>query len=708
MFGEREIAHMLETAMRKNAAIDRGSAAQADTSEPDQGRDVAAPDDPALLSYRDAQRACRARGLRAVGSLAVLRARLVGDGLDRTDDDLESQSGGQFELQALGDALVQEGRGGTAAATAELEAARASALEAVALRTQPSKSGRQVAERRAVPKTTNPRLVPCRYSAMTCEGCGEGFAFGEMITAGLRAMVHPRAECRELARLHLYSMQPAARARQAPTTEATIQQARMLEKTSDARIVSAQRCITGQCGVVDEQRLMCMRSCGRGVHVTSCLGESCHYKAAGRLICQWCRAADMLGSGRAEDTPASLIRTAIKTMCLELTTGAVSTAAGRNQFTVLEREWQQSVISSGGGSPAEVRLPRNCMESFIAFMWWLVTDADRARSYATTLRAAGALMSMHELDDWTKHSRVKAISREIEKMCCVEHTPCTQTTKRIVGIMVDKTITTVCGIGRSAALNRVLAARTFALLALELLGGIRVGEATSSGDLHGVVANDTSFFTPLDSSVDDGLGETVEAIIRDSKTGPSRHIAFVAITRTSHLQGGRWMRQWIQASCVEMTITHEAGLRVERPDYWVVRVSVAAMSKAELEKFMVRVTNSLCGAGGDRGQGDMFLRQVKGKVKGPPERDALRQHSRRDTAQRGCGRDLGMAEPPAARRASGDRPWTAYPGDHGTLAHAHAIGHWEHLHPPCRRDQGGLPHLGWNERAGQGPRFAGS
>ena len=127
---------------------------------------------------------------------------------------------------------------------------------------------------------------------------------------------------------------------------------------------------------------------------------------------------------------------------LEFTTGAVSTAAGRNQFTVLEREWQQSVMSSGGGSPAEVRLPRNCMESFITFMWWLVTDADRARSYATTLRAAGALMSMHELDDWTNHSRVKAISREIEKMCCVEHTPCTQTTKRIVGIMVDKTITT--------------------------------------------------------------------------------------------------------------------------------------------------------------------------------------------------------------------------------------------------------------------------
>lgn len=40
------------------------------------------------------------------------------------------------------------------------------------------------------------------------------------------------------------------------------------------------------------------------------------------------------------------------------------------------------------------------------------------------------------------------------------------------------------------------------------------------------------FSTLLLRSIDDGLGETVEAVIRDSKTGPSRHVAFVSTTLT--------------------------------------------------------------------------------------------------------------------------------------------------------------------------------
>eukprot|EP00310_Coccolithus_braarudii_P015563 CAMPEP_0183341814 /NCGR_PEP_ID=MMETSP0164_2-20130417/8029_1 /TAXON_ID=221442 /ORGANISM="Coccolithus pelagicus ssp braarudi, Strain PLY182g" /LENGTH=58 /DNA_ID=CAMNT_0025512237 /DNA_START=427 /DNA_END=599 /DNA_ORIENTATION=- len=36
----------------------------------------------------------------------------------------------------------------------------------------------------------------------------------------------------------------------------------------------------------------------------------------------------------------------------------------------------------------------------------------------------------------------------------------------------------------------------FAVLALELLVGMRVGEATSAGDLHGLAANDLCFSSP--------------------------------------------------------------------------------------------------------------------------------------------------------------------------------------------------------------------
>ena len=129
-------------------------------------------------------------------------------------------------------------------------------------------------------------------------------------------------------------------------------------------------------------------------------------------------------------------------------------------------------------------------------MWWLIIDADRARSFSTIMRTAGAVMTMLELVDWTKTARVKAQIKQIEKVCGVEPDPCTQTTRRIVSLMVGKTIPQVCSKGRHEDLNRILTSRTKVLLVLELLGGMRVGEATSSGDLHGVEANNVCFLQP--------------------------------------------------------------------------------------------------------------------------------------------------------------------------------------------------------------------
>ena len=57
---------------------------------------------------------------------------------------------------------------------------------------------------------------------------------------------------------------------------------------------------------------------------------------------------------------------------------------------------------------------------------------------------------------------------------------------------------------------------------------------------------------------------------------------------------------------------------MERPDYWVVRVSVAAMSKAELEKFMVRVTNSLCEPVAIEAKATCFYAKSRARSKGLP------------------------------------------------------------------------------------------
>ena len=578
----------------------------------------------AKTAYRDVQRECQRRGLPAIGTREELTRRLQAD-VDRRQSD-ESGTGAratsevesevcspcephdavgliadgvaELELDDAGAELTLAGGGGTGDAIAGLAAARLSADEAVNLRTQPEREARAAKARpppRPIPSQT---LVPCRYSGMACEGCGGVFTFGQKLAPGFKAFVHPGGSCRtragELlrARKQISAEALASQSQTQARGGTALPQARLCEKTSEARLAQAARCLSGDCDGRPEARLQCMRGCGRGVHLVGCLGESAHYAAAGRLVCIECRLEATVASGRACDATAALRRMAAISMCTELTTGAVSTAAGRHQFATLERRWVESMLGPES-SPAEVVLPRSSVESFISFMWWLVKDADRARSFATTLRAAGSVMAMQEMTDWTKTARVKAIVKQITTLCNVEVEPCTQTTRRIVGLMVRSTIAQTCR-NANAAMGEWLTSRTLALLALELLGGMRVGEATSSGDLHGLSANDLCFSTPTPRAMDDGLGETVEAIVRDSKTGPGRCVAFVATTRTSHLDGGGWMRRWLAAARVHLTVSEENGLKVERPDYWVVRLNVASFTPADMARFARLVTHTLC------------------------------------------------------------------------------------------------------------------
>ena len=137
--------------------------------------------------------------------------------------------------------------------------------------------------------------------------------------------------------------------------------------------------------------MTCLRGCGRGVHLVACVHTSKAYAASGRLICLNCRLEEIMESGDAGSAPASIVQQVTLTLVAELTSGAVSTAAGRNQFTSLERRWAMESLGVGGDERVAVKLPRHNVESFITFMWWLITDADRARSFGTLMRAAGAV-----------------------------------------------------------------------------------------------------------------------------------------------------------------------------------------------------------------------------------------------------------------------------------------------------------------------------
>ena len=163
---------------------------------------------------------------------------------------------------------------------------------------------------------------------------------------------------------------------------------------------------------------------------------------------------------------------------------------------------------------------------------------------------------------------MKAIIKEIEKTTHIEVVPCTQMTRRIINLMLGGVLREVCYKGKNERLDQMILARTEALLILELLGGLRVGEATSGGDLHGLLANNIVFAVPS-MGKGDGLGETIEMSIDDSKTGPGRHIAFVAVTRGSKLEAGMILRRCLD--CFGVVLTPPGSQR--RVLRWCVRTT---------------------------------------------------------------------------------------------------------------------------------------
>ena len=220
----------------------------------------------------------------------------------------------------------------------DLKRARASADEAALMRTRPQKQEKTPSPR--PPATVdNRRATVCRYHSQYCEGCGGKFEYGEKIEPGFRAMIHPNASCLGLAaeahetRLTGELCPPCG----GEIAKSTVMSAKLASLTDGERLASVRKCLSGKCGETREERVTCLRGCGRGVHLVACVHTSKAYAASGRLICLNCRLEEIMESGDAGSAPASIVQQVTLTLVAELTSGAVSTAAGRNQFTSLER-----------------------------------------------------------------------------------------------------------------------------------------------------------------------------------------------------------------------------------------------------------------------------------------------------------------------------------------------------------------------------------
>ena len=115
----------------------------------------------------------------------------------------------------------------------------------------------------------------------------------------------------------------------------------------------------------------------------------------------YCRCEEMAPSR--EPTP-SLLRTAMQSMLVHLSTGAETTAKVVADFNRLEQQFAMEK----GLLDMEEALPRHNKESFINFLTWVFLDAGRSRSMNGMWRSIGLVFTAQQLPNLTRDSAVKS------------------------------------------------------------------------------------------------------------------------------------------------------------------------------------------------------------------------------------------------------------------------------------------------------------
>lgn len=502
---------------------------------------------------------------------------------------------GPMSDEQLSRALVGDGE--ASGAREALEEARASAQEAAAARVRPMPAQRAGMPIAAVAKGPAPKpdaLMRCKSAAMLCEGCHGLIGCGHFMKAGGRGMVHAFGDCLSIASERLASDVAAGERRPVEVTGlgagSLKRHVQAEHRMSAERVECVMGCLSGKCKVMSLKSLMCIRSCGRGVHGLECCMLSAGTIALGNLTCAVCRADDLLAYSCTP--PAKLVAQCTEAMVVELTTGSSNTHKGYSDLAMLERKWQADVCG-GEVSVSAVRLPHTSAEGTYSFCLWLSKAGRRARSMGTTIRQLGSFCTKLGLVDYTKTGRVKALLKELENKGAAITTPDTQVTTAMIMAMygANGTIRQVCS--KVEAMAVVMTARETSMNDFELVGGMRVGEVLGGGEGHGLLANNACI-----QWVEDGPGSehgvTIEARIEDSKTGFARWTVFTGKTEKSGIETAEHLRELWKVSGLVITKGTESCFQVERPNYWVVRVSLLDMNQDTFKRFEYEVRESSC------------------------------------------------------------------------------------------------------------------
>ena len=450
-----------------------------------------------------------------------------------------------------------------------------------------------------------------RNSCLTMECAGCGHRLGQIpVCPGGRGMIHDSLDCDRLARASLERLieveaasphaepdrfelgdgadlecvvieEPLTAWAAALDAEVAVptrtgsdqRRAQLAEQTGPARVAMVRCCLEGRCGVTSETPMTCIgpgagaAPCGATLHGVTCAQLARGVTTLGRFRCASCRLR-RVAPNASLPFPDEALHTAMCTMLLELRGGAEATGAGYAEYARLEMLFVTSLGNLGDG----VMLPRDDAESFKMFLEWLVVSKERALSLVSLYRCAGAVMSRTRDRDLTKLPDVSAFFRMLKELHGEESQPRTAVTRRMVRLLFEQILPSM----RPAH----CVVRDYVMLAVEIMLGLRIGESTSGGDFHGVLANNLSILTNNETGV-----VVCELILEHSKTKFKRVISCMG---TSEGEAGVTLAAYLRAYWVEagfaISTRQEGGYTVESPNYEVLRVSLLGMTSEEFER----------------------------------------------------------------------------------------------------------------------------
>ena len=259
---------------------------------------------------------------------------------------------------------------------------------------------------------------------------------------------------------------------------------------------------------------------------------------------------------------------ALSTMVLEIRGGAEATGHGFAEYDRLERQF---VLSLGVLSDEAVS-PRDDAEAFKMFLEWLVVSKERALSLVALFRCAGAVMAKTRERDLTRTPDVAAFFRNLKELHGEESHPRTAVTRRMVRVLLEEVLPEMRP-SHCIDRDRLMAAT-------EIMLGLRIGEATSGGDFHGVLANHLTILTNLSTGK-----VSCELLLEHSKTKFKRLVNAVGTSEgEARVRLADYTRAYWRTAGLSISVRERGGYREESPNYSVLRVSLLGMEEGEFER----------------------------------------------------------------------------------------------------------------------------